>query len=59
VEKGENQGTKVTMTIKLQKQSNTPLRASALTPDLYGGRDSALIELSDVLPHWLFNNKDF
>lgn len=59
VEHTEGQGAKITMALCIKTSGNTPLRASALKPDIYGGRDPALIELADVLPHWLFNDKKY
>ena len=59
VEQAEGQGAKITMALSIKKSDKPPLRASSLKPDIYGGRDPALIELSEVLPHWLFNNKKY
>lgn len=59
VEHSEDQGAKITMALCIKSSGNSPLRASSLKPDIYGGRDPALIELADVLPHWLFNDKKY
>lgn len=50
-EQTEGQGLKITMTVAIQKSKETNVRSPILIPDLYGGRDQALIELSDVLPY--------
>ena len=54
VEKNIPSGTKVTMTLSLKQSGTANLRSPILTPDLYGGQDQALIELSDVLPYQLY-----
>lgn len=53
-EQTEDQGLKVTMTIAVQKSKQTNVRSPILIPDLYGGRDQALIELSDILSYQLY-----
>lgn len=51
VENLPESGTRITMTLALRKGGNLPLRSPILRPDLYGGRDQALVELSEVLPY--------
>lgn len=48
--------TKITMTLAIQKNKDTNVRAPILIPDIYGGNDQALIELSDVLPYQLYTD---
>lgn len=50
---------KITMTLKIQQSNHTDVRSPILVPDIYGGRDQALVELSDVLPHQLYDNHTF
>ncbi len=50
VETPGNNTVKVTMSLSLKSQINGVLRSPIIKPDIYGGRDRALIELSDVLP---------
>lgn len=50
VEQTPNSGTKITMTVRIQASCSPSVRSPILYPDLYGGKDQALIELSDVLP---------
>lgn len=47
-------GTRVTMTMELQKHSNIPLRSPVLRVDYAGERDHGLQELADVLPAHLY-----
>ena len=47
---------KVTMTLAIQKNKDTNVRAPILIPDVYGGNDQALIELSDVLSYQLYKD---
>lgn len=54
IENCGQQGTKITMTIAIRKNKNSDIRSPILIPDLYGGRDQALIELSDVLSYQLY-----
>ena len=53
VEKTQD-GTKVTMTLAITKSTQSVVRSPILIPDLYGGRDQALIELSDILSYQLY-----
>ena len=48
---------KITMTLSIQDCKNADVRSPILIPDLYGGNDQALVELSDVLPHQLYNKE--
>lgn len=57
VEHPQGKGTRITMSLSIEKGSGNVVRTPILRPDLYGGRDPALIELSDVLPHSLYKNK--
>lgn len=57
VEYPEGKGTRVTMSLSIDKGNSTDVRTTILKPDVYGGQDSALIELSDVLPHELYKTK--
>ena len=50
-------GTRVTMSLSIEKKSPATVRTPILKPDIYGGQDQALIELSDVLHHKLYNRK--
>ena len=50
VESSHDYGTRITMTIAIRNTKNIPLRSPKIRPDIYGGRDQALVELSDVLP---------
>lgn len=59
VQHSENNGTLITMSIAIETHSSATVRSPILRPDRYGGQDQALIELSDVLPHTLYNKKDF
>ena len=47
---------KITMTLAIQKNKDTNVRAPILIPDVYGGNDQALIELSDVLSYQLYTD---
>lgn len=53
-EQTENQSLKITMTLAIRKSKDSNVRSNILIPDLYGGQDQALIELSDVLPYQLY-----
>lgn len=50
----QNQGLKITMTLAIRKSKDSNVRSPVLIPELYGGQDQALIELSDVLPYQLY-----
>ena len=54
VEQNKPSGTKITMTISLKQDPATDINSPILKPDIYGGQDQALIELSDVLPYLLY-----
>lgn len=58
VQHSDGNGTKVTMSLSIQKSSGSAVRSPALRPDHYGGQDQALIELSDVLPHSLYSKEN-
>lgn len=52
VEDNDKSGTRITVTLHIRKQTETALRSPIIRPDIYGGHNQALIELSDVLaPH--------
>lgn len=55
VEKLAENKIKVTFSISLKPQKTAYARSPIMKPDIYGGRDTALIELSDVLPPQLYN----
>lgn len=55
-EQTEDRCLKITMTLAILKSKNSDVRSPVLIPDLYGGRDQALIELADVLPYHLFQD---
>lgn len=59
VEQPAGKGTRITMSLVIQKSPGTTVRAPILKPDMYGGQDQALIELSDVLPHTLYDKKKY
>lgn len=50
---------KITMSLSIQQQKSTDVRSTIMKPDIYGGRDRALVELSDVLPSHLYNSDKF
>ncbi len=50
---------KITMSLSIRQQKNADVRSPILKPDIYGGRDTALVELSDVLPSYLYNPEKF
>lgn len=54
VEQLRDKGTRITMTIAIQKAKDNPVRSPVIIPDIYGGQDQALVELSDVLPYSLY-----
>ena len=56
---GENDEIRFTLTMRIQKNTETAVRSPILVPDLYGGHDQGLIELSDVLPYQLYNKEIF
>ncbi len=47
---------KITMSISLKPQKNKIVRSPIIKPDIYGGRDTALVELSDILPSHLYGD---
>lgn len=53
-EQTKQDGFRITMTISIKKAKNLELRSAVLVPEIYGGQDQALIELSDVLPYQLY-----
>lgn len=54
VEQLRDKGTRITMTLAIQKSKDGTVRSPILIPDIYGSQDQALIELSEVLPHSLY-----
>lgn len=48
---------KFTFTVAIKSASDSFVRSPILRPDIYGGKDQALVELSDVLPASLYANK--
>ena len=57
VEKLQPSGTKITMTLSTRYEKSTDVKSPVLIPDLYGGQDQALIELSDILPYQMFTDE--
>lgn len=57
VQQTADRRTQVTMTLQIRRDSKTVLRTPVLIPDIYGGYDPALIELSEVLPSGLYKNE--
>ena len=54
VDQPEIGGTRITMTLSIRQDSGAQLRSPVLYPDYAGGRDHTLLELSDCLPHTLY-----
>lgn len=50
---------KVTVTLSIQKSTGTDVHSPILIPDIYGGNDQALIELSDVLPSKFYDRNKY
>ena len=58
MEQPKNSGLKVTFTISTKANNNLQLRSPVMLPvDHTGGRDHALVELSDTLPDSLYDGK--
>ncbi len=55
IEKRESNTIRITMTMEIRKSAEATVRSRVLMSDLYGGRDQALVELSDVLPSSLYS----
>lgn len=53
----EGCGTRLTMSMAIQQDTDSMLRASTLQVDYAGERDHTLIELSDILPSFLYASK--
>lgn len=54
----QHQGTRVTMTMAIRTDTHTDLRTPAMRiGDYLGGRDSALVELSEILPGSAFETE--
>ncbi len=51
-------GTRVTLTVAIRQNQTSTLRSPILRIDYAGERDHALIELSDILPAKLYENKN-
>lgn len=56
MEQSEDFGIRLTMTLRIQKSKDGTFRSPIIRPDIYGGRDQALIELSDILPHSFYES---
>ena len=54
VQQDQNGRAKVTMTISIEQNNLNKVRSTSLPVDIYGGKDAALVELSDVLPSSLY-----
>ena len=50
-------GIKFTFTVAVKSANDSSVRSPILRPDIYGGKDQALVELSDVLPASLYANR--
>lgn len=57
LEQNSPTGTKITITLSTNHDNSSNLRSPVLIPDIYGGQDPALIELSDVLPYKLYKEE--
>ena len=59
IDSPKNQGTRVTMTIALRQSAQNKVRSPIRLPigDYAGGKDTGLLELSEVLPHKLYNEE--
>ncbi len=53
----EGCGTRLTMSIAIRQDTDSMVRASTLQVDYAGERDHTLIELSDILPNFLYASK--
>ena len=56
VQTNEQAGLTVTMSLAINKSKDSQLKSPVLIPDLYGGADQMLIELSDILPYQLYTD---
>ena len=59
IEQPKNGKVRITMTLKIEQSNHTDVRSPILVPDIYGGQDQALVELSDVLPTKFYDKKSF
>lgn len=50
VEQMKEDYVRITMSLAIRKSKENAMRSPVIIPDIYGGQDQALIELSDVLP---------
>ena len=50
-------GTRLTMSMAIRQDTDSVVRASTLQVDYAGERDHTLIELSDILPSFLYASK--
>ncbi len=50
---------KITISISTKLPKNSSFRSLIIKPDIYGGRDRALVELSDILPSEFYNANKF
>ncbi len=55
-EQTDDKHLKITMTLLIRKSKDINVRTPVLIPDIYGGNDQALIELSDVLSYQLYTD---
>lgn len=56
VQSNDRAGLTVTMSLAFNQSRDSKLRCPVLIPDIYGGKDQMLIELSDILPYQLYND---
>lgn len=54
IDQPAGQGTRITMTMEIRENSEPRLRTPMLHIDYAGERDHGLIELSETLPYWLY-----
>lgn len=57
IEKPSRTKIRVTMTLNRNQIVDDVVRSPILRPDIYGGRDQMLVELSDILPAHLYENE--
>ena len=55
IDRPEGKGTRVTMTMAIRQNSSGDIRSKLKRPDYTGERDHSLVELSEFLPHSLYD----
>ena len=53
----EDRGTRITMTLSIRQNTDSIVRSPVIRVDYAGERDHRLLELSDVLPHTLYETE--